>query len=126
MPCLTNNLSEHLHRMIQTNILHKYPDQFNLTIKIQLRNTTSYSHTHTLYPWSYRFRSAVGAVFPALYRETLLLGKDEPVVPGVRVAEERGHRGGVVPGGAPPSSFFLYIYILPTHQRVFSSNIRDI
>ena len=32
---LTNSLSEHLHRMIQTNILHKCPDQFNLTIKIQ-------------------------------------------------------------------------------------------
>ena len=45
---ITNSLSEHLHRMIQTNILHKCPDQFNLTIKIQLRNTTSYSHTHTL------------------------------------------------------------------------------
>ena len=69
-------------------------------------------------PWSYRFRSAVGAV--------LLLGKDEPVVPGVRVAEERGYRGGVVPGGAPPFVFSLYIYILPTHQRVLSSNIRDI
>ena len=93
-----------------------------------------HTHTHAVpmsewsefLPWSYRFRSAVGAVFPALYRETLLLGKDEPVASGVRVAEERGYRGGVVPGGAPPSSFSLYIYILPTHQRVLSSNIRDI
>ena len=60
-----------------------------------------HTHTHAVpmsewsefLPWSYRFRSAVGAVFPALYRETLLLGKDEPVASGVRVAEERGHGG---------------------------------
>ena len=36
---ITNSLSEHLHRTIQTNVLHKCPDQFNLTIKIQLRNS---------------------------------------------------------------------------------------
>ena len=32
------------------------------------------------------------------FLSVLLLGKDEPVASGVRVAEERGHGGGVVPG----------------------------